>query len=424
MMHEFIYKVGAKIRNNSLGDYYSFLKGTEYWSRDKLLTYQMQKCRSFLEFANEHSPYYNAKFKEIGFVPPKMQCIDDLKKIPVIDKSTLREHSDLIHTHYPFKKKILAKTSGTSGQSLAFYRDEEWDSHNRAALHRGFSWYNVKPWERSGYFRGYNPDSIFTSFVDWMQNRKRIFSYKDKDVIKFIEGLGQVSYLEGYSSMIYEIAKVINRLDIRCEFKLKMIKGTSEKIYDSYQPEIIQAFGRKMISEYGAAEAGLIAYECPEGNMHINVENVVVEVEDGQIIVTNLLSKSFPITRYKLGDFVSLAEPSFECACGRKHPVLLEVLGRVGKKIVGFNNSYSSFTLYYVFKNLAIHRNLFLNYQAVQKEKGIVILRIEQSVVDVEGALRKELVKYFGTDVNFIIQSNQSLIPENGKFKDFTTYLN
>lgn len=62
-----------------------------------------------------------------------------------------------------------------------------------------------------------------------------------------------------------------------------------------------KAFGAKIISEYGAAESGLIAYECPEcGNMHINMENVIVEESEGEIVVTNLLSRSFPIIRYKL----------------------------------------------------------------------------------------------------------------------------
>src|SRR5690606_6507219 len=129
----------------------------------------------------------------------------------------------------------------------------------------------------------------------------------------------------GYSSMIYEVAKMINQMEQGGKYNLKMIKGTSEKIYDSYQDEVQKAFGLKIISEYGAAESGLIAYECPEGSMHINVENVVVEVVKGEILVTNLLSRSFPIIRYQLGDAVTLADPAFKCKCGRNHPVVLDV---------------------------------------------------------------------------------------------------
>mgnify|MGYP000282295428 CR=1 FL=1 len=77
-----------------------------------------------------------------------------------------------------------------------------------------------------------------------------------------------------------------------------MVKGASEMILDAYQPEVDKAFGREMVSEYSAAEAGLIAFECPVGNMHINVEHVYVEVDESdEILVTNLYSHYFPIIR-------------------------------------------------------------------------------------------------------------------------------
>src|SRR5690606_15211564 len=124
------------------------------------------------------------------------------------------------------------------------------------------------------------------------------FSYEDKSIIEFTKKLQSAKYLHGYSSMIYEVAKAVNLLGLKNKYKLKLIKGTSEKIYDSYQEEVKKAFGRKIISEYGAGESGLIAFECPEGGkMHINMQNVILEEVDGQSVVTNLLSFSFPIIR-------------------------------------------------------------------------------------------------------------------------------
>ena len=47
---------------------------------------------------------------------------------------------------------------------------------------------------------------------------------------KFINKLEGASYLGGYSSMIYEVAKIINSSNISTNnLRLKMIKGTSEK---------------------------------------------------------------------------------------------------------------------------------------------------------------------------------------------------
>lgn len=428
MFHKLIYLAGVKRLNPSLLPYFKFLKETDRWSIDKLRVYQLEKCREFLIFAGRYSPFYQEHFAKAGFVPERIQSVADLKQIPPIDKNTLLEYNDRIRTNYSFRRLLFSETSGTSGQVLRFYRNEEWDSHNRAAMFRGYGWYGVDPWQKNGYFWGYDIDERQCrkiAILDALQNRFRLFSYDTVHIRQFVERLKGAEFLTGYSSMIYEVAKIINRLDIGAEFDLKMIKGTSEKIYESYQTEVQKAFGRKIISEYGSAESGLIAFECPEGgHMHINMENVVVEEENGEIIVTNLLSRSFPIIRYRLGDFVKLAPSDFKCSCGRAHPVVLDVLGRVGKNIIGKESIYPSLTFYYVFKNLVKNEGVSLNYQAEQHEKGKVLLRIEQDEAGRLPTLELELAKYFRHDIEFEIRWGEVLHSMDGKLKDFVTTLN
>jgi len=418
-----LFKIGTFLRNPSLNKYFLLLKESENWSIEELKRYQFEKLKEFLIFVNKYSPYYKELFNKIGFNPESLRDIGDIKLIPVMDKNKLLNNISSIHSNFAFNKLIYSETSGTSGQPLKFYKNEEWDSHNRATMFRGYSWYGLKPWENNGYFWGYNFskfESIKTNILDSLQNRTRLFSYEEKEIIRFIKKIENASYLNGYSSMIYEIAKKINKLKLKGDFNFKMIKGTSEKIYPSYQNVVREAFGAKMISEYGAAETGVIAYECKSGNMHINIENVIVEVEKGEIIVTNLLSKSFPIIRYKLGDSIKLADDNFRCDCGRKHPVILDVLGRVGKKIIGKNNVYPSLTFYYVFKKLA-DRDINLNYQAIQNEKGKVILKIEQNTSEHIKIIKDDLYTFFKDDVKFNIIFDSKIHDMNGKLKDFVT---
>ena len=427
MFHKWLYEAGMRRRNPSLSPYFEFLMRSDKWTLKRLLEYQLQKCQELLVFARKYSPFYKEHFGRCGFVPEKMTTLDDLKKVPVIDKNVLLGRNQDIQSTGHFCKLFFSETSGTSGQVLRFYRNEEWDSCNRAAMFRGYKWYGVDPWDRNGYFWGYNIDKkqrLKTALLDELQNRFRLFSYDEGHIRQFVRKLRNAEYLGGYSSMIYEVAKIVNSLGVNEDFHLKMVKGTSEKIYDSYQEEVKKAFGQKIVSEYGSAESGLIAFECPEGgHMHINMENVVVEEENGEIVVTNLLSYSFPIIRYKLGDYVKLAEANFTCACGRAHPVILDVLGRVGKKVVGFQSLYPSLTFYYVFKNLAL-KGISLNYQAVQNEKGHVLLKIEQDKPECFAALEKELMKYFHADVIFEVKWGEHLHTMDGKLKDFVTTLN
>lgn len=426
-MHSLIFKLGAKFRNPSLVRFYNELVKTDSASLEELKSIQENKFKELIDFAFNYSPYYKKKLNDLNIVREDINSVDDLVKLPILEKDELRENAEAIISTYKFNKVIVSETSGTSGQPLKFIKNEEWDSMNRAAMYRGYSWYGVNPWDKNGYFWGYNisgKDHFKIKLLDILQNRFRIFSYNENEIISFTKKLKSADYIEGYSSMIYEVAKRINSIEgIQKPKNIKLIKGTSEKIYDNYHEETLKAFGSKIRSEYGAAEAGLIAFECPEGYMHINSENVIVEEIDGEIVVTNLMSKSFPIIRYKLGDKVELAPEDFKCACGRKHPVILDVLGRVGKNIIGKTNNYPSLTFYYVFKNLALNHDIMLNYQAIQNEKGKIFLKIEQGDENRIELIVKELNKYFGDDVLFDIEFNSKLHAMDGKLKDFITTL-
>lgn len=398
-----IFKAGAKYRNPSLREEYDRLKLSEWLSKPQLMNLQIDRARKFFEFVGNYSPYYKKHFKLYDFSPSKFDDISKLKKLPTITKEELIGNNKLIHTNYNFGKIFLAETSGTTGSALEFRKNERWDSINRANMFRSYDWYGVKPWDRYGYLWGYNisqRQAAKVNLLDIAQNRFRIFSYDKQSIKSFSEKLVSATYIAGYSSMIYEVAGIINKLGLK-KPDLKMVKGTSEMIHDVYQIAAQEAFGSKIVSEYGAAESGLIAFECPNGSMHINMENVIVEVDDeSEIIVTNLASYSFPIIRYKLGDTITLSNE--HCPCGRAHPVIREVIGRKGITVYGKCGSYPALTFYYVFKNLAIQSCLIINYKAVQKVEGAVDIYIEGIKNNVyEKIILDELIKYFKDDIQF-----------------------
>ncbi len=220
--------------------------------------------------------------------------------------------------------------------------------------------------------------------------------------------------------MIYELSKKINsNPSLKKDISLKLVKGTSEKIYDSYQPSVKEAFGCKMISEYGAAESGIIAFECAHGNMHVNMETCIVEEVEKKIVVTNLTSKSFPIIRYELGDYITL-DTETKCKCGMSSHIIKEVTGRVGKNIYGKEGIYPSLTLYYIFKNIAIKHDISLIYQVIQKQKGFIQINIESELSENEhDYIKEEINKYFSDDIKYQVLDKQSLINRKGKKTDF-----
>ncbi|MBR9859448.1 phenylacetate--CoA ligase family protein [bacterium] len=419
-IHEFIFKLGARRRNPSLFNLYNDLKESESWDRTRLESLQLSRLRELLSFAKEYSIYYRSILSNINIDQFKTE---DLQKLPILLKKDLITKGDEIHTQFKFQKVFKCETSGTSGEVLKFNRNEEWDSFNRAVMMRGYSWYDVKPSDFNIYFWGYNFSGLKRlklRFSDCLVNRWRIFDYSEESIQKAKRKIKKAVYIEGYSSMIYELAKMFKDSNI-VPSKLKMIKGTSEKIHPHYQEVAEQAFGMPIRSEYGAAEAGLIAFECPEGNMHITLEGCIVETtENNEILVTNLFSKSFPIIRYKLGDAVRLKSNEYTCACGMKHPIIEEVTGRVGAVITGHKSKYPSLTLYYIFKSMYFDHNIQLNYQGHQYENGLLEIWLDRELSSEERELLLEkCLGYFKADVDVTLMHKKDFRQEQGKLRDF-----
>lgn len=422
---KYIFNLGANRRNPSLWDEYEKLKYSEWLTKEQLEDLQLERARLFFMFVENHSSYYKDIFKRYGFSAADFDSIDKLKTLPTITKSELIENNRSIHADFNFDNIFLAETSGTTGSALEFRKDERWDSLNRASMIRAYDWYDVKPWDRHGYFWGYNiapHKAVKVKILDMLQNKFRIFDYNRDSINNFAHKLFSARYVAGYSSMIYEVAKIINELDIDRP-PLSLVKGTSEMILDVYQAESKAAFGRKITSEYGAAESGLIAFECPHESMHVNIENVITEVDDdGEIIVTNLASYSFPIIRYKLGDAVTLSGDV--CSCGRAHPIIKDIIGRKGSSVYGKSGTYPALTFYYVFKNLALNEDILLNYKAVQKEKAFVDLYIEGTTNNKhETMLMDELIKYFSDDITFKISYLNGFDKQRKKTQYFESLL-
>ncbi|PKI17453.1 phenylacetate--CoA ligase family protein [Colwellia sp. 12G3] len=427
MLNKLIFNLGILIRNPTYTKAFKDLKSTEFSSVEDLNQIQLIKIKKFLSFVNENSKFYKKKFKEAAIDVTQITSLSDIQCLPIVSKKELIDFNDDIHTtpKVKFKKTFFSETSGSSGEALTFYKNEEWDSYNRASIARGMSWYNVNPWEYNGYFWGYSfslIQKVKIQIFDMLLNRFRMFSYSDKELDRFIKKLRKASYLHGYSSMIYETARLVNAKAISLN-NLKLIKGTSEKIYDHYHEETKKAFGKKIVSEYGSAESGIIAFECPNGEMHINEETCIVEEVDGEILVTNLLSYSFPIIRYKLGDFIQLSRK--KCGCGRNHRILSSVLGRVGKNIIGKDGEvFPSLTLYYIFKTLALEYDIKLNYKAAQYNSGDLNIKIDSQVNDeTHNLIMKVSAKYFGQALTVVIQDNEVIHSKDKKLKDFESFI-
>jgi phenylacetate-CoA ligase len=101
--------------------------------------------------------------------------------------------------------------------------------------------------------------------------------------------------------------------------------------------EIEESLNTRVVDSYGSQEINLLAWECPKtGLYHTEDDSLVLEVvrngkpvaegESGEVVITGLHSRVFPLIRYSLGD-VAVRGPA-SCPCGAPFSTLERIQGR------------------------------------------------------------------------------------------------
>ena len=83
-------------------EYLDFLKKYDKLTLKEKKEYQTKEFLNFIIYAKENSPFYKKKYSNIDV--SKFTSIDDIKKLPYIEKEELRENIDKIVTT---KKKTI-----------------------------------------------------------------------------------------------------------------------------------------------------------------------------------------------------------------------------------------------------------------------------------------------------------------------------
>ena len=428
-----IYRMGCRVRGAPVPYYLDQLKESQWWREEELRAAQLEKLRSLLIHAREHAPFYRRHFERHRF-ECDIASLDDFKALPSLGKKEIVPHKAEVQNEGRGGKLVFSKSAGTTSVPLSFYRTFDWDAQHRAAIMRGYSWYGVEPWAPHGRLWAVPAkvsDRLKARVGDFLLNRfrQKSFDLTPGTLEPFYRRLARVDYLAGYSHQLYEFARYINEAHPgERPLTLKLVKGTSEKIYPYYQEEAQKAFGRKITSEYGASEIGIIAFECPEGSLHVNMEHVIVEVENDEIVVTNLLSYSFPFIRYRLGDYITF-KTGFSCPCGRKGLVINEIVGRVGFKIHGKGGKvFPSVAVDLIMKALGSFGTLIAQCQAIQREKGALdFYVVPGTVIDAADRARIErffsdiIPRYYGDAIDHRVQFVESIPRTGTKFLEFVS---
>ena len=313
---------------------------------DQLKQLQLEKLRVTLIRAGQQIPYYRELFARHDVVPEEMKLPDEMAAIPLLTKEPLQSNPDDFAGACQTGPISRETTSGTLGNPLVIAVDRNKSAMIRAVMFRNYALYGIGVGDRQARFWGIPTlrRLRYREFIkDSLANRIRLsaFEITEEGLARFARKLRRFkpAYLYGYPSLLYKFSLWMKEHGEKMDdLPLKAVITSGELLHDFQRTTIRQAFHCSVVNEYGTTETGIIAFECPAGNLHINSDHVFLESiqsapheTPGVLVVTELNNTYNPLIRYRLGDLGCVSDQP--CACGSGFPVLQELAGREGSFI-------------------------------------------------------------------------------------------
>jgi phenylacetate-CoA ligase len=311
------------VTGKSIDKYLKLLKKSGYWTRQQMDEYQNMKLRLLIDHSYKNVAYYNELFQDLGLRPEDIQTKEDLQKLPILTKATLRDNisnGKLIASNLSKSKFIPNSSSGSTGEPLKFFETPESYSMNIASNLRG--WYNMGYRLGDKYLKlSVNPRSSKTKQLQDYFNNCLYFPSKsvgNEDIKKFILVVQneKPKFLRGYPSTLSIIAKYIIENGIVIKGVIG-INTTGEILFSDMRNVIEQAFNTKIFDSY-SGEGGANMFQDKSGIYNISHEYAITELIDksgkiidngiGEVISTNLWNFANPFIRYEVNDSIEVHE--------------------------------------------------------------------------------------------------------------------
>ncbi len=329
-----------------MSDEVCFDPKNETLERGALRALQLERLQHVVAAACARSAVYKEMCREVGVAPADVRTLDDVRRLPFLEKTTLRDAypdglrlcglDDIIEVH---------STSGTTGKPTPIWvtrRDmDAWALRNARSL-----WMvGMRPRDLLQNCFGYGlPTSIGLQYGAQHAGIGVVPAGigRQELLIDLIMDLGVTALCTTPSYGLYLADKAKERgIDLASDSQLRIGLFGAEPWPESGRDRLSAALGVDAFNEYGMGEflGPGMACECPvKEGMHVWSDHLLAECidpetcepvadgEPGELVWTSLTSDSMAMIRYRSHDISSLSWAP--CACGRTHPKIGRITGR------------------------------------------------------------------------------------------------
>ena len=299
-------------------------EGGENWriiSLNDWETYQLAALNEAWQDAVENIPFY-ADWKVRHNLPDQISSLADYAKWPILKKSDLQANPELL------KRKTTRKyhesvTGGSTGEPLHFGTFPEQGQRVNACMLMARAGLDFFPGDRvflfwgHRHFYGRGLKSKAKFFVrrckDWLNNTYRVDACDLSP--RYLAFVGKKvnrtnpEVIVAYSASLLTFVRFAKGKGLVFGGRrLKCIICTAGPLHKSEREEVSAYFGAPVYMEYGAMDAGQMAYMQKDGRYHVFQHyRMLHTINDGTgdlNLVTSLTKDYLPFFRYQVGDYL------------------------------------------------------------------------------------------------------------------------
>jgi phenylacetate-CoA ligase len=372
----------------------AFADAAQHWPAVEAGTYQLEQLKSLCRLAYERTEYYRSAFAERGLTPDDIQSLDDVLRLPLIDRHVVRQYMEKMCTESLDSTGIeMVSTGGTGGEPLQFALPL-----NRSAVEYA---YLVSSWQRCGFSLGHALAVLRGRVV--RRSRQGLyhecdpllrhhyyssFHLSDENMARYLAHIGTLGpcCLHVYPSTVATLARFILRGGVEVPGNIKSIIAESEILSAEQRCMVEEVFGCRLFSCYGQSEKVVLAAACEKSDdYHVwptygyfelldeNGDRVTTPGQRGEIVGTSFINTVMPFIRYRTGDWATYVGDRCE-ACGREHMIIQDIRGhRTQEVLIARDGSEIPWTA------LNMHDDTFLRvrqFQFMQERPGHAVLRL------------------------------------------------
>jgi phenylacetate-CoA ligase len=361
-----------------------------YLPEEDLRERRDRRVRWMVRYAAETVPFYREWFREQGLAPSDMQTAEDLSRLPLLDRDTIREQPRRFVSESKWGREAMPfHTTGSTGTPFTTYHDRHSlllssaaAQREREVLTRGFglspTYRRITISTRGGTSQRVAAALARMRIVPIGPDRRHVSVLDPVEAAIAAINEHRPHVLEGFGSYLEVLFRLITARGIRMH-KPDVVVYNNDHMSGSGRDLIEKDLGIPVLSRYMATEALRIGFTCEErGGFHLHSDLTHIETvnaagercaagEGGEVVISNLTNRGMVLLNYRLGDRAELSAE--RCACGRSLPMLSQLLGRTQDVIRLADGGFlhpSAVTP--IFRNAMYEQSGLLQYQLIQHD--------------------------------------------------------